>query len=187
MFETRSVPPALREVFGETQSPFEVIAILSFSLVATGITWWCYYLPFIEQSARPVLWREIVAFIILADIYAGCLANFTSGTEHFYMSNPHRRWVFIAIHVHLLVIAWLLKAFIVEAAIVWLYTLMSSSLVNLLNGHRLQLFIAAMLLGIGIILLSALMLPTWFYLICLFFLIKVSFSFSVQHYKKITT
>lgn len=184
MFETRPVPPSLREVFGYTQSLFEMTAILLFAIVATMVTWWFFYLPFVAEHGAPRRWREVLAFIILADIYAGCLANFTFGTEHFYMSKTKRRWVFIGIHIHLLVIAALLGFFINEAIVVWVYTILTASCVNLLKGHRLQLFIAALCLAIGVIGLSLFALPTWFYLICLFFLMKVSFSFAVQHYQK---
>lgn len=174
------VPASLHEVLGERQSWPEVIAILTFAIVGTALIYGLYYTP----AEMPASWRVITGFILIADVMAGCMANFSHGTNHFYGQRKQARLLFILIHVHILLIAWLLAAPLQPALIIWAYTIVAALLVNALHGHRLQLFAAANLLGYGILLLVGLQAPLWLLVSGLFFMLKVMFSFAVDHYAR---
>lgn len=165
----------LHEVFGERQSLLEVICTIAFALFGT---WTIYDLADISV----IDWKVILAFILIADVLAGCIANFSVGTNEYYSQRPKNRLIFIAIHVHILVIAWLLSEPMQSALIIWGYTIASAFVVNALKGRLIQRFVAANLMCVGLFILVSLSLAIGFLLVSLFFLIKVLFSFSVDHY-----
>ncbi|PKF56324.1 hypothetical protein CW748_10215 [Alteromonadales bacterium alter-6D02] len=174
------MPEFLFEVFGESQSLLEISCTAIFALVG------CYFIYSISDIPLNS-WQAIIAFMLIADVLAGCIANFTRGTNSFYSKRPTNRLIFIAIHVHLLVIAWLLSEPMNSALIVWSYTIVCAFVVNALKGDFVQVFIAANLMCYGIFLLVYLALPTWFFIVATFFMIKVLFSFAVDHYERFST
>jgi len=170
-------PEFLFEVFGEKQSILEVTCTVMFALLGSGII---YFVADVELTN----WKAIIAYVLIADVLAGCIANFSFGTNDFYAKRPKNRLVFIAIHVHILVIAWLLSEPMGIALIVWGFTIFSALLVNALKGKSIQGFIAANLMCYGIFLLIYLSPSVWFLMVSMFFMIKVLFSFSVDHFNK---
>lgn len=170
-------PEFLFEVLGEKQSVLEVTCTVLFALLGS---WIIYSVADIEFGH----WKTAVAYILIADVLAGCIANFSLGTNEFYSKRPKNRLIFIAIHIHILVIAWLLSEPMDTALIIWAFTIVSAFLVNALNGKPIQNFIAANLMCYGIFLLIYLSLPVWFLMVSIFFMIKVLFSFSVDHFGK---
>jgi len=173
-----TMPKFLHEVFGEQQSVIEIALTVIFSLVGTGVIFYNYS----QTHTTELTWQLIASFIIIADILAGCLANFSRGTNDFYASKPKNRLTFIAIHFHIILVAWLLNADMQASVQIWLYTIISALGINYLITHRLQLFIAATLLAFGLLLLLQMSLPSWFIAVSLFFMVKVIFSFAVNHY-----
>jgi len=172
-------PEFLYEVLGEKQSILEVSCTIIFALLGS---WIIYSLADIEL----VNWQTVVAYILIADVLAGCIANFSFGTNEFYAKRPKNRLIFISIHIHILAIAWLLSEPMDTALIVWGFTITSAFFVNALKGKSVQGFIAANLMCYGILLLIYLSLPVWFLMVSMFFMIKVLFSFSVDHFDKKT-
>lgn len=168
-------PEFLFEVFGEKQSILEVSCTLVFALFGS---WIIYSVADISLDN----WKSIIAFLLIADVLAGCIANFSYGTNEFYAQRSKNRLIFIAIHVHILVIAWLLAEPMDSAVIIWGYTIVSAFIVNALKGKSIQSFIAANLMCYGIFLLIYLSLPLWFLMVSTFFMIKVLFSFAVNHF-----
>lgn len=168
-------PEFLFEVFGEKQSILEVSCTLVFALFGS---WIVYSVADISLDN----WKSIIAFLLIADVLAGCIANFSYGTNEFYAQRSKNRLIFIAIHVHILVIAWLLAEPMDSAVIIWGYTIASAFIVNTLKGKSIQSFIAANLMCYGIFLLIYLSLPLWFLMVSTFFMIKVLFSFAVDHF-----
>ncbi|ENP8322901.1 hypothetical protein ACTQ8I_002611 [Vibrio vulnificus] len=175
------IPKSLHEVFGEKQSALEIACVFAFAFVGTAIVYWHLYLPMNAE----LNWKVALGFVLIADVLAGCVANFTKGTNQYYAARPSSRFTFIAIHFHVIAIAWLLGESILLAWMVWIYTITSALVVNSLNGHRLQLFVSASLMCFGLLLLLLLPLEPWFLACSLFFMIKVVFSFAVDHYTKI--
>lgn len=176
---TIAIPSFLHDVFGERQSPFELSAIIAVGL-ATTLAAIALAAP---QAAEVAQWKLVVAWIIFADVVAGAVANFSRGTSGYYAARPKNRWVFIAIHVHLLAMAWLLAAPMLPAVACWLYTVLSATVVNSLAGDRRQCFVAGCLLVVGFsVLLLQPMASTFMLLASALFLFKVSYSFAVDHY-----
>ena len=172
------VPEFLHDVFGEKQSILEVFASILFALIGTLLI----YSLFDIESSHINSWRIILGFILIADVLAGCIANFTKGTNNYYATRAKNRLIFIAIHIHIILIALLLDAPLVSSILIWIYTIISASIVNTLKGKVIQSFIAANLLCYGIFLVIYLSLPMWFLIVSLFFMMKVIFSFAVDHY-----
>lgn len=176
-----NVPVSLKEVFGEQQTSIEVVVTLASSLLASFIIY-AYLYP--ASSSRVM--AIILGFVLVWDVLAGCIANFTYGTNQYYAARDTSRWVFIAIHFHIIAIAWLLDGPLLSSVWVWGYTIASAIAVNVLKGHRLQLFVAANFVCMGLMFIFLLAMPAWFSLVSMFFLLKVVLSFAVDHYKNNT-
>lgn len=172
------MPQGLHEVFGEQQSAAEIVATLMFALAGSAVMYFGLYQP----THPGVTWMTVPGMLLVADVFAGCVANFTHGTNRFYAGHPKGRLIFILIHVHILAIAWLLGAPFEYALFTWIYTIAAALIINQLQGHKLQTFFGAFLMCIGLLVLIALPIPTWFLLCCVFFMVKVVFSFAVNHY-----
>lgn len=173
------VPASLHEVFGESQSVGELAATLLFGLgLAVGLFLW-----FPEMTRDLPLWRSGLAFLVILDVFAGSAANFTRSTNDYYAARGKLRLVFIAIHVHLLVIAWLVGIPMGQAFMAWGYTILGAYVVNAFHGSQYQRFVAGLLLCGGIaFILMVLDFPRYFLVISLLFLVKILYSFAVDHY-----
>ncbi|WP_434340743.1 hypothetical protein [Motilimonas cestriensis] len=176
--KTFIVPKSLHEVFGERQTWLEVTGVVLFALLGSSLIYGLLYTPIAELS----LWRSVIAWLLIADILAGCIANFSRGTSQFYGARASGRWLFISIHFHLIAVAWLLGEPILAMGYIWAYTIAAAIIVNLLQQYRYQLFIAANLIAYGLILIVVLALPSWLMLVSILFMLKVVFSFGVDHF-----
>lgn len=170
------IPTHLQDVFGEASSPLEIAATLVFGLGAAvllvgglntvGLAWW----------------RTALVWVLVADIAAGCVANFTPSTNAFYAARPLNRWVFIALHVHVVVVAWALDVAVGAALAVWAYTILGAVLVNLLRGRRAHVFVAGLLLAVGLGWTPLTPgVPPALVVVFELFLLKVLFAFAVDH------
>lgn len=173
------MPKYLHEVLGESQSPVEIAVIVLFTLIATSTI----FIFFAQTHSNVSHLSSIISFIIIADILAGFVANFTLGTNNYYATRPKQRLIFIAIHIHILVVAWLMKVNLLDAFWVWLFTISSAFLINHLYTHPLQRVIATCFVGMGLMLILSLHFPTWFTLTAVFFMMKVMFNFAIDHYQ----
>jgi len=176
---TIRIPPFLHDVLGESQSVGEVLAIVVFGVGLATLL----FFGFPEMTQGLPLWRSAITYLLVVDIFAGCVANFTYSTSNHYAARNKKRLIFIAVHVHILIVAWLLGVDFLSAVIVWGYTIASALVVNALKGNRLQLFVAGVLLTTGISVTVLWMeAPKYFLVISLLFMMKVMFSFAVDHY-----
>lgn len=171
-------PPWLHDVLGEEPRAVELASILAFALPTATLALWI---------ARPAVapWRVGLAWLLLADIAAGCVANFTRSTNDYYARRPRHRWAFILVHVHLPLFAWLIGAALwaLPIAALWLFTIVAASIVNAFAGRDEQPFVGGLLLSVGLALASLLTLPPALRVASALFLTKVAFSFAVDHYK----
>lgn len=173
------IPTFLHDVFGETQTVGEILAVLGFG-VGVGVA---LFLAFPEMTAGLPFWRWALAGLLMVDIASGCIANFTHSTNQHYAVRPKARLVFIAIHIHLPVLAALLGVGLGPAWVIWAYTVVGAFLVNALTGQRLQIFVAGTLLCAGLAgLILSVEAPKYFLLMAALFMIKVLYSFAVDHY-----
>ncbi|MBL1241392.1 MAG: hypothetical protein COB13_006055 [OCS116 cluster bacterium] len=173
------IHPQLHDVFGQEQSLIELIAIITFgTLIPVAL-----YQAFTDAFTQPALWKSILATVFILDIAAGCVANFTKSTNNFYAQRAKHRWIFIAIHFHIIIVAYGLEADIYNAVYIWAYTILAAIMVNLLKNTSFQIFFGGLLLACGLTI--NLLLPTSQPIMAIIqslFMLKVIFSFSVDHY-----
>ena len=177
---TIRVPAILHDVFGERQSWGEIAAVLGVGLAVAGTL----FLAFPAWTSELAWWRSLLAFLLCFDVAAGSVANFTRGTNDYYAQRPRHRWIFIAVHVHLPALAWLLSVDLLPAVAAWAYTIAGAALVNALHGHPRQTFVAAVLWVLGLTLVIGFggFTPP-FLIIAVLFLTKVLYGFAVDHYR----
>lgn len=179
-FTTSSLPmpKALHEAFGERQQPLHLAFILGFGGAVCAFAFSLYPETFAEIS----FWKSVLALVILFDIAAGCVANFTPGTNSYYATRPGHRWAFIAMHVHLPLFALLLGEPIAATLALWFYTIMVASVVNLQRNSGNQRVVAAtlVLVGLLVVLFGGVFTPL-VALTGMLFLIKVAYAFAVDH------
>ncbi|WP_025689885.1 hypothetical protein [Paenibacillus zanthoxyli] len=175
------IPSFLHDVFGERQSLGSILTILLFGVLLTT----ALYLVFPELTDNLPVWRSTLALLLIFDIFSGCIANFSDSTSNFYAARKTNRIVFIAIHFHIVLVAFLLNKNIGYSIGIWAYTITGAFIVNALIGRHSQLFVAGLLLSVGLGCMP--MLPDmqpYMLITCLLFMLKVLFSFSVDHYGK---
>jgi hypothetical protein len=176
---TIRMPSYLHDVFGESQTIGELLAIVFFGVGLATLL----FFAFPEMTQGLPIWRSIIAYLLVVDIFAGCVANFTRSTNNYYAARDKQRLVFIAIHAHILIAAWLLETGLGSSVIVWGYTITGALVVNALRGSQFQKFVAGVLLALGIsIIVVGTEVPKYFLIISLLFMVKVLFSFAVDHY-----
>ncbi|MGZ0211570.1 MAG: hypothetical protein ACKVI4_03755 [Actinomycetales bacterium] len=170
-----SVPSFLHDVLGRQQSRSALLLIA----VAVAIA----LLSITPSFGDLELWRSVLAALLLADIAAGAAANLSASVNDHYATRPRSRWIFLAIHVHLVIVALLINAPLMPALIAWAATVAAGTLVNLGAGHATQRVTA----GTGLIAILC-MLPLLpdqepaLLAISSLFAFKVVFAFAVDHH-----
>ncbi|QMV43321.1 hypothetical protein [Cohnella cholangitidis] len=173
------IPSFLHDVFGEKQSLGSILSILLFGGTLTAALYWI----FPEMTDRLPAWRSALALLLIFDIFSGCVANFTSSTSNFYAARKTNRIVFIAIHFHIVLVALLLQIDIWHSLAVWAYTILGAFVVNALIGKPSQKFVAGILLSVGLGCLPLLPeITPYMLIVSILFMLKVLFSFAVDHY-----
>lgn len=177
------MPKPLHDVFGEVQSPAE-LALIAFG--GLGLTA-AVCVAGADSLTDVAWWRAAVAVLLVADVCCGAIANFTRGTDRYYDGRPRDRWVFIAVHWHLVVIALAIGDGFWFALAATGYTLAGAAVVNLLHGSRLQPPVGGTLLAVGltgVVIAGAadaapLLLPA----AAALFVLKVVYGFAVTHFR----
>lgn len=173
------MPKILHDIFGEYQSLSTIASVIVFGMIATVGVAATYPHMF---TGLPV-WQTFLALLLIFDIFAGSVANFTASTSNYYAERKKNRYIFIAIHFHVILVAALLESSVAAAIATWAYTITGAFVVNKLIGKQVQTYVAGLLLCTGAVGLSLLKDVTpYMFVICLLFMIKVLFSFAVDHY-----
>lgn len=178
---TVRIPAPLHEVLGEHQTRMELAVVATFGAAVTVLI----LLTHRDLLAGVATWRTLLAGALILDVAAGTAANLTHGTSRYYARRPRQRLVFIAVHVHLLAIAWLLGAPLGPAVAVWAYTILAALAVNRLCGSTRQTFVGGVGLALGLVFVVMLTpsLGPLLAAVAALFLIKVAFAFAVDHYR----
>lgn len=173
------VPKLFQEFLGLRTTCFDLLLILLPATLMTALLVWTGSPIFIEMS----LWRTLVMVVLIFDILAGVVANLTGATNEHYASLSTKRLFFIAIHVQPLVFSWLMGGYFAECLFTWLYTVVTALLVNGLNRHPAQRPVAGagLVVGLTILLIIAVNLPSVLTAALVMFMIKVIYSFAVDH------
>lgn len=130
---------------------------------------------------------QIVIILILAlDINGGIISNFTFSTNNQYKESEKARLIFISIHIQPLILAFVLRGYYAPFILTWMYTVISAFIVNGYFKHPAQRTIGSVFMVFGLLLLILFFntLPQYLFVILIFYLIKVSFSFAVNHYEQ---
>ncbi|WP_148058847.1 hypothetical protein [Bogoriella caseilytica] len=139
-----------------------------------------------DVLAAAPLWRALLAVLLIVDIAAGCVANFTSGTDTYYAERPTSRWVFILVHWHLVATGLLLDVAVVPLIVVTVFALLSATVVNLLHGRQLQVAAGGLLLTVGVVgvtLWLPSIAPPFLVATAAMFIVKVVLAFAVTHHR----
>lgn len=173
------VPKFFHDILGEETHGYAIGLIA----VTTALIMGCLMLLDGEMFVASGTIAGIIAFILLSDIIAGTVANFTKGTNNFYAKRALNRWIFIAIHVQPVIISWLLDFNMTHAITIWLYTILAASVVNICSGKSYQREVAGTLMALGIFLSVVLYEGVSMVALTMgiFFSIKVIYSFAVDH------
>lgn len=166
-----SVPSVFHEVMGQRQTVGGITAIIV-AVIVFGLAWK-------SEFTRAMGWHYWLAALLAVDIVAGAVANFTRGTSDFYAHRPAFRWGFIAIHVHLPVIGWLMGWDMAPVFFVWLGTIACACVVNL-TGNR--PVVGGFCLALGLTFLSKSGIDGIQLCLSAMFFLKVTYSFAVNHY-----
>jgi len=173
------IPKFFHELFGTEQRLSELILILIFTVTATLVT----------ALSTTTYWQSLSGFqnfvlwLLFLDISGGVVANLSFGTNNHYKELPKGRWLFIAVHIQPLILAAVLQSPMLIAIVIWLYTVLSASLINCLRQKIYHRLLAGALYSFAIIgyVLSDISLPSPISLIYLLYMMKVIYSFSVDH------
>ncbi len=178
-----SIPKFFHELFGTHQQKPELILILLFTVLATLSTAWITAPYWVELK----WYQNLVLWLLFLDIAGGVVANLSTGTNNHYNEHPKARWIFIAVHIQPLIIAAVLQSPLLIAIIIWLYTLLSACLINSLREKIYHRLLAGALYATALIVfvLSDLSLPLLIALIYLLYMMKVIYSFSVNHTEEV--
>lgn len=169
-----AIPSPLHDVFGTRQSPASLALIFLAVPLAVLAVW--------PTLLTIELWRAALAAVLVADIAAGAVANLTRGTNDHYSASARRRVVFLAVHVHLPVVALLLELPLLPALVAWAMTIIAGTIVVLPQTSMLQRPVAGVAI---VVVLSVTMLfvdtSTVLLFITALFALKVVLSFAVDH------
>lgn len=177
--KTIKIPTFFHEILGESQTKIELITIMCFAVVATATV---LYGTMSEWTSLSAL-KLSVLILLYFDISGGVIANLSYGTNQHYKVSVKRRLIFIAIHIQPLLLSLVFSNSWWICFSVWGYTIISSLLVNQFYGHPSQKIIGGLMLFIGLIGLQ--LIPAnivALQIILMLFMIKVIYSFSVDHY-----
>ena len=170
------IPPALHDVLGTRQSVPALAAIA----VAVGAVLVVFFSLQGPHTDVPI-WRRMLALVFLLDIAAGAVANLTAGTNDHYAQSARRRWLFIAVHIHLPLFAVLLGLPLAPYVGVWAYVIAAAAGLNLAVRHPDQRVVAGAVMVIGLMALPLLGLDPLGGVAAALFIVKVCYAFAVNH------
>lgn len=176
------IPKFFHEVLGKESTVLELLLTLVFTILSTILLLTKTYSEW--QSFE--LYQMAVILILALDINGGIIANFTFSTNNQYKESARARVIFIALHVQPFILAFVLGDYFLPCALIWGYTVISAFIVNRFAGHPAQRTIGSVFMAFGLLWLILFFynLPKFLFVILIFYLIKVSFSFAVDHYAK---
>lgn len=170
------VPSALHDVLGQRQTALSLAAIGA-AIVGASLV----FVALQEAHADLAGWRRVLAFLLFLDLAAGAVANFPAGTNVHYAQSAQRRWVFIAVHIHLPVLALLLGLTLAPYLMIWAYVIVTVSGLTLAFAYPGQRVLAALVMVLGLMALPLLGLEPLGAVAASLFIVKLSYAFAVDH------
>ncbi|MEM6723860.1 MAG: hypothetical protein AAF598_07460 [Bacteroidota bacterium] len=166
-----------REFLGDHPTKKDQLFIFGITFLCLGIIG---YQNFDALAALP-LWRSLLFLLMVLDIIAGAIANFTKSTQDHYRGDPRKRVTFLLmhfIHIGLLILAvghlWYALALLV-------YTLIGAFIVNATSPLKQAEINAAVWVCLGCILFYVVVPPpTILMWLPAILLLKLVFAFAVR-------
>ncbi|WP_147804248.1 hypothetical protein [Alkalicoccus halolimnae] len=175
------IPKFFHEILGEYQSKSALVIIALFVLISGAAAGIFGY----DEWKGLSLVKQIVTWLLFLDIAGGVVANLTRGTDLFYNQHPKKRWIFIAIHIQPVILAWSMEVPLYYGVTIWIYTFIGAVFLNFIRESPFQSLSAGSLTGLGLLIVAywGQTLPFLVSVLFIFYIFKVLFSFSVFHYK----
>lgn len=166
-----------REFLGETPKKGDQVLVFAITFIVMAIIG---YKNYSDLSGMPI-WKPILYLIMVLDIVAGAIANFTKSSQEYYKNNTQKRVTFLLmhfIHIGLLILAighlWYCLA-------VLIYTLIGSFIVNFTNKLKQQEINASVVVCLGVILFYVVFpAPQIIMWLPAILLVKLVFGFSIR-------
>lgn len=171
-----NVPKLLHGALGRSQSVLALTGIAGFGAGSTVLV-----LAAHAELSSLATWRALLAAVLIFDIGAGYVANFTWAVQEYYRGRPRLLLPFLAGHVHLLIIAALLGLSLADAAVISAYALASAAIVGHLEGER-QKAVAAVFVGTGLLGIAYVASSMAMVLAGQIFILKLTHAHAVNHY-----
>jgi len=167
----------IREFLGENPTKKDVLTILGITFLLMGAIG---FVNWSELSQLPI-WKTIIFLLMLFDIFAGAIGNFTLSTQLWYKNKPKKRVMFYfehMIHIGLLILAignlWYCVGLLA-------YTIVAGLFVNYTKAMKQQEINAASVICIGLIIFYVVFPPVQLLIwLPAVFLIKLIMGFSIR-------
>jgi hypothetical protein len=173
-----TIPRFLHELHGERTTRAALVS--TYTAVLAGVL-----VVLFVPAAGPgstTWWRVALTALLAADLFGGVVSNFTPATDHYYGVRPRLRLIFLAAHViHPALLYLAVDGDWLPWVIVGGYTVASAFAVNAVRRRAVQEPLAAALVALGILLVTAV--PSvrpalaWFTPV---FLVKLVLGFAVR-------
>ena len=137
-----------REFLGDTPTKRNMVIIGGITILSVGVIG---YKNFTQLSSLPI-WKSILFLVVLSDIFAGAIGNFTKSTQEHYKNNAKKRVIFLFMHIlHIGILA-------LAVGHVWYtfglltYTIIAGLLVNFTKTVKKQEVNASAVICLGLLL-----------------------------------
>lgn len=173
-----TIKNSFKEWLGERPTRGDIYVVFGTALSATALLIAGYF----DEISKLPIWKSLLFILVSFDIIGGAVANFTVSTDEYYTQNPKKRWLFFAEHiVHFSLFYLAIGGKIWFWILVFVYTMASAIIINLIQAKRVQELIAPAFVTVGCIIFYSfnLLIPlmSWFPAI---FMIKIIIGFAVR-------
>ena len=164
-------------IFGRETTVFALFAIIGSSLLFATLV------LIFKLSMETSIVKIVLLTIIAADLAGGVIANFTKGTNNYYLGESLRkRYLFVLFHlIQPTILIWIFPDDLLKILIVSIVTIFSSLLILSIKNQVSQRFFAIFLLFLSLLLSNLLNYSdSLINLLMMLFSIKLILSFSVN-------
>lgn len=174
------MPKFFHEILGKEQKIMELVFILIFAITSSIFLFVFFYN---DLRVLPVL-NQVILLLLTLDITGGVVANLSFGTDTYYSNRKQARYVFIAVHIQVILIIVFAQLPLWIGLVLWAYTILCALTLERYKNSPSQKVLAGFAYSIGLLVVFGFqnMLTTFVVVLCLLYLFKVLYSFSVNHY-----
>jgi hypothetical protein len=171
------IPKILHEIHGEETNLATIICTYLAGIIVAAVFFLALNKPEIP------FWKTLVLSVVMLDVGAGAVANFSYSTNKYYEDNHRLRLPFILIHIfHPAIMAWLMPKYLIYFLFCYLFTATGAIIVNAIRKYEIQNIVASLLVasGITISIFCLVLDDRILYTFGCLFMIKIILGFSVR-------